>query len=167
MTIQTTVIVGFAALMFVGWLVARNKWKNATLEKIGLMPGEKILLEEANIKIVSCTSPRTVIFPRSVIRLTNQRIMIAQKPLFGSGTGLRFVVQYNSKSELPTGYGGGALQNGFVTFGLLKNGIKIGEDKKAKYLELVPDEKSGYMNALPNFVRIYSTKISEYLNIIK
>ena len=75
MSVTWTVII-VAVVIFV--LVAFF-YRKATLDQLESLPGERVLFEEDNIKVTQDGAPRSAIFFWCKVRVTNRRIIVAQK----------------------------------------------------------------------------------------
>ncbi|MCP4180704.1 MAG: hypothetical protein GY756_23335 [bacterium] len=64
---------------------------HSKLKKIQLKENEKFIYEEDKIIVLSDTKPRSTKYPGSMITITNFRIILSQKMLFG-GYQLRYVI---------------------------------------------------------------------------
>lgn len=90
------VIIGifFTALFLIACL-----YRNSTLDKLSSLAGEKILFEENGVSVEQGGSARSVIFINCIVRITNMRIVIAQKMLLSGKYALRHVILYNRSSD--------------------------------------------------------------------
>ena len=91
MSIEVIVVSVFFAVMFVLAVLYRK----STLKHLAMMPDETILFEETGVTVEQAGSPRSVRFPKCIVRVTNHRIIIAQKTLFGNTMVLRHVITYD------------------------------------------------------------------------
>lgn len=158
-----------AGAIVVVMLLLGRRFKNSTLDKLSLLSGEKILFEDEATKVIAQTGPQPTMFPRCLVRVTNQRIIIAQHTLFGGKSQrlpIRYVIYLNKKNEV-AGYGGGALKTGHVTFTTTKNKIKIGSDKEKQYLEIEPSETPGIVAGIPHYVKIFTERGDEFLHALR
>ena len=96
MTINTIIILIFIVLL----IVVAILYRNSTLDKLQLLPGEKILFEESSVRVEQAGSPGSVIFFNCIVRVTNSRIIIAQKMLFRNRYALRFVIIYSDSENV-------------------------------------------------------------------
>lgn len=70
-------------------------YRKSTLKHLVLMPDETVLFEDQGVTVEQAGSPRSVRFPKCIVRVTNHRIIIAQKTLFGNTMVLRHVITYD------------------------------------------------------------------------
>lgn len=160
------IIIIFLILLAIISLVMKKKFKNAYLDKLSLLPGEKVLFEEDGIKTLTRTVMRGSLYPKSIVRVTNQRIIIAQKMLFNkTSMPIRFVIHYHVDVAIPVGFAGGALKNGYVTFAIKKENVEVVNIGEKEYLEIKPPQLSGGARELPISVRIYSVHPNDYLKL--
>lgn len=157
-----------AGVIIIVMLLVGRRFKNSTLDKLPLLPNEKILVEAEVEKIIGQTGPQPILYPRCFIRITNQRIILAQHSLF-SGKSLSLPIRYviNIDKNLdPTGYGGGALKLGYITFSTARNKIAVGVLKGKKYFEIIPEGKPGPMSGLPYYVKVFTERADEFLHVL-
>ena len=77
-------------------------YRNATLEKLSSLPDEHTLFEEDGIAVEQTGTPRMAYYGKCKIRLTNKRLIIAQKMLFTSNWYmLRFVITFSNYAPSP------------------------------------------------------------------
>jgi hypothetical protein len=74
-------------------------YRNSTLDKLPLLPGEEILFEESGIRVEQEGSPESAVFINCIVRVTDSRIIIAQKTLFSKKYALRHVISYKGRDE--------------------------------------------------------------------
>lgn len=154
-----------AGIIIIVMILLGRRFKNSTLDKLPLLPGEKILFEDEVKKVIEQTGPQPMMFPRCFVRVTNQRIIIAQHTLFGGKSSrlpIRYVIYFGKRAD-STGYGGGALKTGYVTFTTVKEKIKIGSEKEKQYIEITPSETPGPTTGVPHYVNIFTERTGEYL----
>lgn len=75
-------------------LLAAVKWRGAYLDKLAELPGENTLFEETGLTVRQHGN-RPTNFIWCTVRLTNKRIIVAQKVLFGERRALRHVIDYS------------------------------------------------------------------------
>lgn len=80
-------------------IVIAVAYRNSTLDKLPLLAGEKILFEESGVRVEQDGSPESVIFINCIVRVTDQRIIVAQKMLLSKKYALRHVISYKGISE--------------------------------------------------------------------
>ncbi len=119
MSIQLIII----GIFFIALIVIMILYRNSTLDKLPLMTDEKIVFEESNVRVEQGGSPRSVIFINCIVRITDRRIIIAQKMLLSKKYALRHVIEYNGFSDstdLKT-----TLAKGYMNITISKDDIKI------------------------------------------
>ena len=103
---------------------AKNKFKDSVLGKVELLAGEKILHDDnpVTITVVSHTQHGTGIHPNAIVRVTNQRLIIAQKPWFSKKPPeqwpLLLIMHRDAQLPLPAGPTSGLLSVGYRTVGI-------------------------------------------------
>jgi len=100
-------------------------YRNSTLDKLPLLPGEKILFEEGEVRVEQSGSPRSVIFINCIVRVTDKRIIIAQKMLLSKKYALRHVITYNGltdTTDLKI-----SLKEGYLNMTVEKSDVKISD----------------------------------------
>ncbi len=158
-------------IIIIMFLIGR-KFKNATLDKLALLSGEKILFETEAGKVVSQTGPRPMMFPRCFVRVTNKRIIVAQHTLFEKKNAvlpLRYVINYAATAEDPnkSGYGGGALKTGYITLTTTVEQIQAVTEKNKTYVEIKPQSPPGWTTGVPYYVRIFTERAEDCLSVLK
>jgi len=83
------------SVFFAVMLVLAFLYRKSTLKHLAMMPDETMLFEESGVRVEQAGSPRSVRFPKCTVRVTNHRIIIAQKTLFGNTMVLRHVITYS------------------------------------------------------------------------
>lgn len=167
-TYMTIWLFAAGVIIIVMFLLGR-RFKNSTLDKLPLLSGEKILFEDEAKKVLEQTGPRPMIFPRCFVRLTSQRIIIAQHTLFGGKSArlpIRYIIYFDKRPDA-AGYGGGALKTGYVTFVTAKDKIKTGSDREKKYLEIQPSETPGRTTGVPFYMKIFTERGEEFLRSLR
>ncbi len=103
-------------------------YRNATLEKLVHLPDEKTLIEEDGIAVEQLGTPRMAYYGKCRIRLTNKRLIIAQKMLFTSNRYmLRFVITFNNYAPSPDLRN--SIKKGYYISNTEKNKIIFKQDK--------------------------------------
>jgi hypothetical protein len=106
-------------------IMAAFLYRNSTLDKMPLLPGEKILFEEGGVRVEQSGSPRSVIFINCIVRVTDMRIIIAQKMLLSKKYALRHLIAYNGLSgstDLKTSF-----KQGYLNIAVTKSDVKISD----------------------------------------
>jgi len=114
------IIIFFVALVFVALL-----YRNSTLDKLPLLTGEKVLFEENGVRVEQGGSPRSVIYINCIIRITDMRIIIAQKMLLSGKYALRHVFLFSGLSDstdLKT-----TLSKGYLNMTIHKSDVKVSD----------------------------------------
>lgn len=91
MPINTIIIIIFIILL----VLVAFLFRNSTLDKLLLMDGESVLFEEKGVRVEQSGSPSDVLFFGCIVRVTNRRIIIAQKMLFREKYALRHMIEYD------------------------------------------------------------------------
>lgn len=94
--------------------------RGSTLSQLPLLPGESILFDEDGIEVTQ-DSRREVRYPRCRVRVTTQRVIVAQKILRRDDHALRFV--FHVPSSGPT-----SLKGVYVTSHLQPQQIRLDLD---------------------------------------
>jgi len=98
-------------------------YRNATLDKLPSLSGERVIFEESGVMVEQSASPRSVIFINCLIRITDRRIIIAQKMLLSKKYALRHVILFNGqsdKTDLKT-----SLKKGYLNLEISRSDLKI------------------------------------------
>ncbi len=103
-------------------------YRNTTLDKLPLLNGEKVIFEESGVRVEQSGSPRSVIFINCIVRVTDKRIIIAQKMLLSKQYALRHVITYSGssgKTDLKA-----LLKKGYLNIEISKSDLKIKIDRE-------------------------------------
>jgi len=159
MSINLIIIIIFIAAMFIVAILYRN----STLDKLPLLPGETILLEEKGLRIEQGGSSRSTLFINCIVRVTERRIIIAQKLFLRKYKyALRHVITYSGtvdEIELKT-----VLKMGYLAFAINSSEISIEECERETYLKIKIPESSLTRG---QYVRIKTHDIEEYKKILR
>jgi len=99
-------------------------YRKSTLDKLEPLPGEKVLWEESGVDVTQVGAPRTAFFHSCVVRLTDRRVIIAQKvPLTRKTHYLRAVIDHSSPN--PDTDLGATLRRGYLSFSVGENEIEL------------------------------------------
>lgn len=124
------IIVFIAALLLVAIL-----YRNSTLDKLSFSPGETILFEDKGVRVEQAGAPQSTIFFNCIVRVTDRRIIIAQKLFLRKDKyALRHVISYNSggdETDLKT-----TLAKGYLIFSVRKDEIKIEMEGEKKIIRI-------------------------------
>jgi len=99
-----SILGGMVVFALVAFFVAR-KYKDAVLSKLAPLDGEKIRYEEDGITVEHLGGMRPVVYLNSFLRITNRRVILAQRVLFGDKRVLRFVIEHAVSQESGTSVG--------------------------------------------------------------
>ncbi len=114
----------FVACLVGYFFWAKHKFKDSVLGKVPLLTGEKILHDDnpVTITVVSHTQHGTGIHPNAIVRVTNQRLIIAQKPWFSKKPlekwPLLLIMHRDATLPRPGGATSGLLSVGYRTVGI-------------------------------------------------
>jgi hypothetical protein len=113
-------------------------YRNSTLDKLALLPDEKILYEESRVRVEQSGSPESVIFNNCIVRVTDKRIIIGQKMLLSKRYVLRHVIYYNC--AIPSTDLKISFKKGYLTFNIQKSGIHITDSAEGCRIKvLIPE----------------------------
>lgn len=145
-------------LFFIVLVVVAFTYRNSTLEKLPIPDGESILFEEHGARVEQHGSPRSVIFRNCIVRVTNLRIIIAQKMLLSKGHALRFVIEYNKLSgntDLKATF-----RKGYLNFTVTAADLKVDEKNGEHFVRidiphtaLTGNQYVEYMTSIPGRYR--------------
>ncbi len=119
MSVNLIIILIFSVLL----VIVVFFYRNSTLEKLPSLTGEKILFEESGIRVEQGGSPRSVIFINCIVRVTDKRIIIAQKMLLSKKYALRHVIFYKGTSDSTDL--NSTLVKGYINMVIKKSDIKL------------------------------------------
>jgi hypothetical protein len=103
-------------------------YRGASLDKLPMLEGEKVLFEESGVRAEQGGAPTTAVFSNCIVRVTNMRIIIAQKMLLSKSYALRHVIVYNAlsdASDLKT-----SLKKGYLNMKITKENLKLNDAGK-------------------------------------
>jgi len=158
--ISILVVIGIFVVLVI---IMQRKWKNATLDKLELLAEEKVLFDDESAVVKLKASPRVDILPGSVIRVTDHRIIIAQKALGRKNTMImKYVIDYTGAPP-PEGMAGGALKTGYISYRTISQKLSIIEENGISILRIEPlREETG----IPVWLHIESEDIERYRNAL-
>lgn len=108
----------FAVLVFMAFF-----FKNSTLDRLPFLPGETVLFEENGIRVEQSGSPRSAVFINCIVRVTDLRIIIAQKILFSGKYALRHVIFFNRPSVIKDT--GVSIKKGYLIFAVPVTAVRV------------------------------------------
>lgn len=127
-----SIAIGVGVFVVAAIIYSKFIVKNATLATLPALEGEEQLFEEQGVKVKQEGSPRSALFYGCKVRVTNQRIIVAQKALLSKTTFvLRLVATYTD----PGGQGadlGQSMRSACVVAAIPRDTIRVeGEGEKA------------------------------------
>lgn len=152
------VIIG---IFFTAFILIASLYRNSTLDKLSLLDGEKILFEESSVKVEQGGPARSVIFVNCIVRMTNMRIVIAQKMLLSGKYALRHLILYNRLSDstdIKT-----SLSKGCLNITITKSDLKISEEDGACIVSI---EIPGSALTQNQFIKYKTSGKEYYMNIV-
>lgn len=128
-----SILVTLGIVAIIVFLISR-KYRNAFLDKIVLLPGEKIIFEEACKKMEASIAAKIKIrtFPDSFVRVTNYRIIIAQKVLGSPRKALKYVFNFKENKEEIEPF------LGYTAMKIKPTNIHLVKDKEETKIEILP-----------------------------
>jgi len=136
-------------------------YRNSTLDKLPLLTGEKILSEESSVRVEQGGSGRSVVFTNCIVRVTDKRIIIAQKMLLTKKYALRHVITYNGLSDSTDLKS--TLKKGYLLMTVSKQDMKISEAEGKSTVSIEIPESALTGN---QFITYRTAKKEVYLNIV-
>ncbi len=132
MSTVLSVAIGVGVFVVAAIIYSKFIVNNATLATLPALEGEEQLFEEEGVTVKQVGSPRAALFINCKVRVTNQRIIVAQKALLSKTTFvLRLVATYTD----PGGAGadlGRSLRSACVVASIPRDAIRLeGEGKEA------------------------------------
>lgn len=165
----TYIVAGFVFIFIIIGVIWSVKYKNAFMERIEKLQDETTLFEGdmPHVKIKSYR--RTGYLTGSLVRITNKRIIIAQKALFQSRHAIRYVVIFEEPGNVaaPEGIAGGVFTNGYVTIGTKRDDITLVADPKEQYISITPVPESMGDIGIPRQIALYPEKADEIMRLLK
>lgn len=169
------IIIGiiFLVMFTILVVVANRLMRNSTLEKLALLPEEKILFEEDGVKVEEYLRGKGIktIYRNNHVRLTNKRIIVAQKPWFGKQHFLRQVVNYVESGPEASVAGGIFLntpttKQGYLTLFVAPEQITEEQVGDKTVLKITASLSNPGLLQPPRIL-IFTSHISNYLNVVK
>ncbi|MBW2277535.1 MAG: hypothetical protein JRF63_08595 [Deltaproteobacteria bacterium] len=105
-------IVAVAAILLLGFIYSLIVGKKGSLEGLAALPGETVLVEEQGVRVEQRARPKSALFMSCRLRVTDRRLIIAQKALLAKTHQLRFVFSYaqaGSGADLASSLGTGCI----------------------------------------------------------
>ena len=127
-----SIAIGVGVFVVAAIIYSKFIVKSATLATLPALEGEEQLFEEVGVKVKQEGSPRSALFYGCTVRVTNQRIIVAQKALLSKTTFvLRLVATYTD----PGGQGadlGRSMRSACVVAAIPREAIRVeGEGQEA------------------------------------
>ncbi|MBN1525534.1 MAG: hypothetical protein JW904_13725 [Spirochaetales bacterium] len=122
--------------------------------KFTFQDDEILYYEEDRVTILSNTSPRSTRYIGAMITITNYRIIISQKMLFG-GYQIRYIINIGEAGP------NFSISGGFVTCSTKKQNIRLIEEKKT-YIQI---ETTG--GAWVGLLDVYSGTPQEIMSVVE
>ncbi len=155
----------FAAIFLGCAMLGAVFWRGAYLEKLPLLPGETILYEEHGIHFEALGRRGPSYYPMATVRVTNQRIITSQRPLFARRSHqLHHVIYYTGAEPFaaPGSYLKQALKKGYKTFAITKQQIHFDTQKGAPVIRIHPTESPDDGPIAPCLVSIFPKNIENF-----
>jgi|GEM_PF-6714694 len=128
--------------------------RNAVEDKLQYDENEEILYEEKGIKIYSKSSgPDQLFLVNCKIILTNLRIIILQKFLFGDKYKIHYIIWFNDNEK------SFSLKDGIVHFKITGKELLLKEKNNKKFIEITPVDTYG----LVRYIEVYLNNPEEFI----
>jgi len=134
MDMRLIVVLVFIAVM----IVMAVMYRKSTLDKLAALQGEEVLFEEPGLRVEQAGAPEITVFINSLVRVTNHRIVIAQKTLLGNKYPLRHVITYD-RMKRDTDLSE-TLKKGYITMEIDKSLVKVHDGTEGATVTIqIPD----------------------------
>lgn len=166
----TSIVIVVIGIFVVVIIIMSRKWKDINLERLQMLPGEKILFEEGGLRAETrFRISEDTLLPGAKVLITNRRIIVAQKALFSKQHMIRYVILLKGKGmgQPPEGIGGGAFQTGYITYRTESSKISEAEVKNKPCLRIVPSDEDRGRLGIPDEVLIFTSRGSEIKQAIE
>ncbi|HOP29409.1 MAG TPA: hypothetical protein P5120_09155 [Spirochaetota bacterium] len=124
------ILIFIAAMFFIAIL-----YRNSTLDKLPMLPGETVIFEEKSVRVEQAGSPRSTIFINCIVRVTDRRIIVAQKLFLRKDKyALRHVISYSSgadETDLKTTFA-----KGYLNFSVRRDDVKIEREGEKDFIRI-------------------------------
>jgi hypothetical protein len=158
----TTMIIAAVAILVVAALVLMRVFKKTTLEETRLHYGERIIFDDDNCKVDLLDDSGEDSFSDIFVRVTNKRMMIAQRGLGRSGKHmLKYIIYYDDVQTGKT-IATGMDKAGFAVCKTEPSGISLKEDGVVR-VEITPGQGAG----VPAWFTIKSDNTDNYREIFQ
>ncbi len=94
MEVFLSIVGGVVVFALAVFIYSRFVVKSWTLDSLEMLPDEEVVFEEDGVDVEQVGGQRPVVFMSCKIRITNQRIIIAQKVLLSDKMSVRAVISY-------------------------------------------------------------------------
>jgi hypothetical protein len=135
-------------------------YRNSTLDKLPSLPGEKMLFEETGVRVEQEGAPRSAVFINCIVRVTDLRIIIAQKILLSKKYALRHVINYKGGDEstsLKTTF-----KKGYLNMTITGSNFSITESRDSSIIRIeIPESVLTWKQ----FIVYKTLRKSEYQNL--
>ncbi len=149
-----------AVVIFVGTMVVFSYiFKTTDLENIDLLPGEEILFEEKGVKVEHGGVIKGAVFLNCLVRVTNMRLIIAQKGIFRESYFIRHVIDYS----VPENSADKSKKNYFSAV-VDRERIRLEDEpgKKGRTFVIVEIPYSSGMSG--QYIRFITSRVDEFKN---
>lgn len=135
-------------------------YRNSTLDKLPSLPGEKILFEESWVRVEQEGSPESVVFINCIVRVTDMRIIIAQKTLLSKKYALRHVINYKGEGESTSLKA--TFKKGYLNMTISESNFRITESGDSFIIRIeIPESALTWKQ----FIVYKTSRKSEYQNL--
>ncbi|MCA9522830.1 MAG: hypothetical protein KC609_17770 [Myxococcales bacterium] len=129
------VILGIVAMFAIAFIWNRFVAKHPTLARLPMANGERILFDESGLRVFQRGHGRSTQFINSRLRVTDRRIIVAQKMLLGGDEALRYVFDYTSGDHDGTDLGT-SLREGALFGSLTPDQLEAASDEAGSHIRL-------------------------------
>ncbi|KIG19467.1 hypothetical protein DB30_02748 [Enhygromyxa salina] len=126
------ILIGGIAVFVVMAVVLGVAWGGSTLSKLALASDERVLFELEGITVSQHSAGGVTNFIRCVVRVTDRRIIVAQKALLAKDPALRFVITHAGvagDAELGT-----TLKTGYISCTVAPSEIQTKLNKAGQHI---------------------------------
>ncbi len=141
--------------------------RKSTLDHLEMLEGEKVLFEESGVKVNQGGPFRGAVFFKCLIRVTDKRIIIAQRFVLSKNKyALKHVIGYNmTRSEIDLAE---TVKKSYLNLSVDKSNIRIEKDpnrKKEGYIFTIEIPQSSLTKS--QYITYNTERSREYMDLLK
>ncbi|MBI3553697.1 MAG: hypothetical protein HY077_14465 [Elusimicrobia bacterium] len=165
-----TIAAGAVVFFVIAMIFLAVKYKNATLDKAAMLPGESVLFEDHDGRFADLPikhgAVNTLYYRKAVVRITNHRLLIAQSaPGSSTVARIQFAI-YHDPESIPMGFGE-RFKDGYMSFVAGPSQMQFVTEANKRMLKIASNIPPDYSNLYPVYILIDSPNLDQYVKALK